>query len=193
MKDKKCKVILLLTENNTKIGRDNYTGNLMYCQDEPKCLIGYHICIIEINGKHKDGDYVLDVIDKRYEKFGEESCITKDHHLIIATTNPDLIKEGIASIDDKWLQEYCKNPVDEVLVEYEEYTPGIDDSGYGFPIGDTIIEPKLSSNGSIIIKSVVKDHDILSKLKEYFLNTPREQVLKDWEEAKKNAPKGKKS
>lgn len=31
--------------------------------------------------------------------------------------------------------------------------------------------------------------DILQKLKDYFANTPREEVLKGWEEAKRNAPK----
>ena len=32
--------------------------------------------------------------------------------------------------------------------------------------------------------------NILENLKKYFRETPREEVLKGWEEAKKNAPKG---
>lgn len=31
--------------------------------------------------------------------------------------------------------------------------------------------------------------DILEKLKQYFKDTPREEVLKAWKEAKENAPK----
>lgn len=33
-------------------------------------------------------------------------------------------------------------------------------------------------------------NDIIKKLKKYFKETPREKVLSDWSEAKKNAPKG---
>ena len=32
--------------------------------------------------------------------------------------------------------------------------------------------------------------NILEDLKKYFRETPRDQVLKDWAEAKKNSPKG---
>lgn len=39
-------------------------------------------------------------------------------------------------------------------------------------------------------ETVYGNNDILEKLKNYFATTPREQVLKDWADAKENSPKG---
>lgn len=79
---------------------------------------------------------------------------------IVASLNPDLIKEGIASIDNEWLQTYCKNPVDKVLVEFEEIT---NNTLIGLGIDSMNYKPKLSPNGSIIIKPIVDDWDEIFK------------------------------
>lgn len=51
----------------------------------------------------------------------------------------------------KYIEEYNKgNIITDVLVEYDSYTPGIDDSGYGFAIGKEIETIKVNSKDNTI-------------------------------------------
>lgn len=86
-------------------------------------------------------------------EFYKEQSIKK----IIASTNTDLIKEGIASINDYFIKQYCNNPTEEVLVEYEKTIGDKYIPGYNFDLpeaNEIVIKPKLSYNGSIIINPV---------------------------------------
>lgn len=196
--DKKCKVVLLSTENNTKVSKGNITGVLDYHQffSSREGIYSNHTyqhLYILSDDEAKKGDWVI--FNNEIYKISKTGILYNDDctlqtsnasiflnpkycKVIVATTNTDLLKEGVAKIEDKFIEEYCINPVESALVEYTGYY-----GENGLPAYDKI--PKLSSNDSIIIKP----DTITDKLKEYFKNTPREEVLRGWAEAKKNSAK----
>lgn len=89
---------------------------------------------------------------------------------IIAATDEKLIKEGIASIDDEFIREYCSNPVEEVKVEYKRVkTFELDNNSR--EMLDFVDKPKLSSNGSIIISP---EDGVPLKEETWLLNLNRE-------------------
>src|SRR5690606_31118234 len=125
------------------------------------------------NSNHSNGWYYVIDKDGNPNKFYSENGLYKYFgggyysngnavfRKVIATNNPDLIKEGIASIDDEFIKEYVKSPVEEVLVEYFNYKSFI-----GEDIDKKAIyteTPKLSSNGSIIIKPFTENWDDVFK------------------------------
>lgn len=89
-------------------------------------------------------------------EFYKEQSIKK----IIATTNPDLIKEGIPSIDGKFIKEYCNKPVDEVNVVYDKHSvKEFIDSLFQIPTPIMKGKLRLSPNGSIVIKPIEETWD----------------------------------
>jgi len=89
----------------------------------------------------------------------------RDWKKIILTTDQDLIKDGVQSINDEFLEWFVKNPsCDFVEIDKKQL-----DSHFEF------FEYKI-----IISK---EEPTMVDKLKEYFKNTPKERVQKDWEES----------
>lgn len=166
--EKKCKVVLLPTENKTRIhkAKDNRIicslGN--YSKDNFDFDSNQHLYILSDDEiKEEDWFYRKEIGFKEISLY-KAGIQLKNCKKVIATTNPNLIKEGVASIDDKFVKEYCNNPVEEVLVEYELYNT----KPNALPIyGKFDYKLKLSSNGSIIIKPVEETWD---DIEEEFLN-----------------------
>jgi hypothetical protein len=82
--------------------------------------------------------------------------------IIILTTDPDLIKDGVQAIDDDFLEWFVKNP----SCEEVEYVG--DDCYYEIIIPQE--EPKQSSN-------------FYEELKKHFENTPKDKLLEEWEKS----------
>lgn len=141
--EKKCKVVLLTADNKSNIHFDNIEINLTYT-DIPvhyynRMVESRHIYILS-DDEIKERDWIY-----KYVPVGQKPYISEIHKVIsidkkegiiefeehtvgigfckkiIATTNPDLIKEGIYSIDDEFIKEYCNNPVEEIIVNSDEY------------------------------------------------------------------------
>jgi hypothetical protein len=124
-----------------------------------------HIYITS-NEEIKDGEWVLNVMTLiRGEYFIEKATVNHNKSngwkKIILTTDLDLIKDGVQGIPD----EFFKNPT----CEFVEIDKKQLDSHFEF-FEYKIIIPK-------------EEPTMVDKLKEYFKNTPKEQVQKDWEES----------
>lgn len=175
--EKKCKVFLLKTDKETNIFKD--IGKLFYSELEAQTgksinsivdgLFMYILSYDEIKERDWVYEYVpvgqkpyISEIHKVISIDKKEGIIEFEEHTvgigfckkIIATTNPDLIKEGVSSIDNDFIKKYCNNTVDEVIVKYEE----IHDYNNQYEI-KRIYKPKISSNNSIIIKPVEETWD----------------------------------
>jgi len=108
--DKKVKVVMLATQNGSKIHKNNL-GNLYTTPNKASSVVStdHHIYLFEKNGNYEIGDYVFDVIDKIIVQVTEESCLTKDHHLIIASTDESLnLPRPSDSFIQKYIEEYNK-------------------------------------------------------------------------------------
>jgi hypothetical protein len=86
---------------------------------------------------------------------------------IILTTDQDLIKDGVQTIDDEFLEWFIKNP----SCVFVEINNVIDATEGLYKLKYKIIIPKEESK---------KPSNFYEKLKEYFKTTPREKVLEDW-------------
>lgn len=188
-KDTKIECKSLWQYNETVVIQDvkQYTTLNGSFRDIYTSFVPQHIYILS-DDEIKEGDWFIWDNDDSIQKavsdsqaytdcYGKGSfsinmcAIGKEAKKIIATTNPDLIKEGIASIDDEFIKQYCDNPIEEVNVEYE-YKENINERIYGksIVIGDVTNqreEPKLSSNGSIIIKPI---EETWEEVINYYLN-----------------------
>jgi hypothetical protein len=183
--EKKCKVELLPTNDKTRIHKDK-EGKLSYSlgaySKDNFNFHSYQYLYILSDDEIKEGDYRLDIFinnpkpikaDKNYK-----DSFTKK---IIATTNPDLIKEGVASIDDDFIKEYCNNPIEEVLVEYANYyiyRERVLINNNGVYEKEDNWKPKLSK-GSVIIKPIEETWDIA--LEEYNIYLKLYQVTNSTE------------
>ena len=125
---KEHSLYMLKTEDETFIGRDSLTGELCYLEDKPKCLVGYHLYVISDDEIEVEDWCVclseLDYPEEAIRKWvGTDSC--KSCRKIIATTNSVIVSYwGGATrfyyqIPKSFIGEYVNNPVDKVLVEYE--------------------------------------------------------------------------
>lgn len=218
--NKNCKVVLLPTKDLN--GLWSYKGRRLYYNQanfNDETETGYfHMYVLSEKADEKckfylDGDLVRPnvVPDKDYWK-------VRSYPEIIATTDKKLQKEGIASIDDDFIEWYCNNPVEEVLVVHGESAPtmyygGIDSRGdykYYCPKchsggsymgiineGDIPhcrkeeckdINLKLSSNGSIIISTEETWDDVLKKAN---MNSNYHKSWTDWLKENYEVPKKK--
>ena len=113
--EKKCKVVLLPTDKvfNKKLNKQLiiHNGNLQFCQNGQMMREGQpqHLYILS-DDEIKEGDWCI--YNNHFVKYSKPSN-SYFYKKIIATTNPDLIKEGIASIDDNFVKNYCNKPVEE--------------------------------------------------------------------------------
>jgi hypothetical protein len=95
---------------------------------------------------------------------------------IILTTDQDLIKDGVQSIDDDFLEWFVKNPSCEYIEVEKEYNEerivnGKDIGDYSYKIIIPKEEPK-------------QDNNFFESLKKYFKTTPHEEVMASWERSK---------
>lgn len=206
--EKKCKVVLLPTDKNE--GKGIYKSpvqNIMHYWDKRigNSYIPQHLYILSSDNM-KHGDWFIYTGEKlTYLRFCNkihEPWLYDNNHCnpdyrkasqkIIASTNTELIKEGIASIDDEFIKSYCDNPVEEVVVEYDFKSRKVytdENDAYGYDV--LIYYPKLSSNGSIIIKPVEETwEDIIEKLP-YPINIERRLDLWEWLKENYEVPKKK--
>jgi hypothetical protein len=127
--------------------------------------IPHHIYITE-DSEIKEGDWCyyengdLKGIHKVVNGQRPKTMILKK---IILTTDPDLTKDGVQSIDDTFLEWFVKNPSESV--EIRDYKLHFGSTIYKIIIPQE--EPKQSNN-------------FYEELKHYFETTPREKVLEDW-------------
>jgi len=114
----------------------------------------------------KPGDWYI-INGQGLSKYDGHFSLGIDCKKIILTTDQDLIKDGVQAIDDTFLEWFVKNPsCEEVEVEpdYDEIR------GDYYRIVILQEEPKQGNN-------------FYEELKHYFETTPREKVLKDWDES----------
>jgi len=160
--EKKCKVVLLPTDepsylfiiNKKKLSFTTIGGRV----HKTNIYQPQHLYILS-DDVIKEGDWYYEEFDGREIGLAGKDEV-KEAHLykkIIATTNLDLIKEGVLPINNKWLKEYCNNPVDEVLVEYYNPYEKLIGNKIGSNIGNFTLKEssfklKISSDGTIVIK-----------------------------------------
>jgi hypothetical protein len=96
---------------------------------------------------------------------------------IILTTDQELIKDGVQSIEEDFLQWFVKNPSCEEVVVKSQH---IDE--FGNYIDDCFHSKTDSYVYKIIIskEEIKQEPNFYEKLKEHFENTPREKILEDW-------------
>ncbi len=172
--EKKCKIVLLPTWiSNIYKSKE---GKLYYwASPDLETSIAQHLYIIS-DDNIKVGDWIYDSYDLIVYQILQFTSRNPHQKKIIATTDLVLIKEGIASIDDEFIKQYCNNPVEEVLVEYEanmSNNPYSNSTYEGIKHSIALkllkessgldIKPKLSSNGFIIIKPVEETWDDIFK------------------------------
>jgi hypothetical protein len=120
-----------------------------------------HIYITD-NSEIKENNWCLSKLNE-VVKFGKKFT-TSLYKKIILTTDDQLIQDGVQAIDDEFLEWFVKNPICEFVEVYNI-------KSVGYPYDEySIIVPE-------------EEPTMVDKLKEYFKNTPKEQVQKDWEES----------
>jgi hypothetical protein len=92
-------------------------GNLSRCHDTNpiKKELGNNMNIyITSDEQIKEGDYVINNLDKligkSIRKLNSGEIKDREYSKIILTTDVDLIKDGVQSIDDEFLEWFVKNP-----------------------------------------------------------------------------------
>jgi hypothetical protein len=101
---------------------------------------------------------------------------------IILTTDQDLIKDGVQSIDDEFLEWFLRNP-DCKYIEVQKILGCVDLDAICY-FGDTSCPNAphchKSSYKIVIPKRVEEKYDFFKEFKKYFENTPKEKILEDW-------------
>jgi hypothetical protein len=96
---------------------------------EPK---SYHNVYITSDEEIKEGDWHLNIVTNKISKYniGLLNPNRSNYKKIILTTDQDLIKDGVQSIDDTFLEWFVKNPsCEEVKIEGHIYK-GQDETEY---------------------------------------------------------------
>jgi hypothetical protein len=113
---------VLPTDKPSNITIRKRTGELVYdaepfTHDEYDVISNQHIYITN-NSDIKEGDWCLSKLNE-VVRFGKKFTASL-YKKIILTTDQDLIKDGVQSIDDEFLEWFVKNPSCE-RVEVEKY------------------------------------------------------------------------
>jgi hypothetical protein len=137
--------------------------------------------------KPKDGDWILSTKDNLLYKLDFKNNLINlffTDKKIILTTDQDLIKEGVQPIDDEFLEWFVKNPNCEE-VEVEKECCGQCDERLCEIRDLQREENKFNTFYKIVLlqKEPKQEPTMVDKLKEYFNNTSKEQVQKDWDES----------
>jgi hypothetical protein len=200
---KKAQVIMLPTTQDSRIFihdgklQSCYDGGAAVANDiDWKCQ---HLYIVS-DDKIKEGDWCLffwdgmkdgelGQIGSEPQRYFPENGHTLNRNLrkIIATTDTQLLVQGFTSKESKewksifelpqpsqsFIESYCKNPVDKVMVEYEsinltgDFTPN-----KILPSGSWVFRPKLTSNNELIISMVgLTAEDIIEQMGWNYENT----------------------
>lgn len=177
------KAILLPTEDKTILIKDKGKLEVIDFPQVAKTINsiveGFHFYITD-DSEIKEGDwYLIELfkIDGSSDGFHLEQCKTitdvwvngkgteKDpntRHIrnckkVIATTNTELIKDGVPQIPEEFIKQWVNNPQEDVLVEVEEKTVGFIDALKGKP--NYFHQIKTSSDNTVNLRFVVDDWD----------------------------------
>ncbi|MFW6225973.1 MAG: hypothetical protein ACOC3V_03365 [bacterium] len=178
---KRAKVVMLPTNEKAGTIWLNTKGQLLHTHvsDEYKELYKPQHLYILSDEKIKEGDWMLRLYDNTIHQatrgdvrlFNENKNGHKDDfRKIIATTDKFLcLPKPSDSFIQKYIEKYNEGKsITDVLVEYWTYTPGIDEDGYGFPVGHPITIPSVSTKDNTITIKKVKDswteEDVSTKL-----------------------------
>jgi hypothetical protein len=150
----------------------------------------YQHLYITTDDKIKDGDwYIIQGASPEgvYNTLPNGGVKKEFAKKIIATTDTQLLVQGFTSKKSKewksifelpqpsqsFIESYCKNPVDKVMVEYEsinltgDFTPN-----KILPSGSWVFRPKLTSNNELIISMVgLTAEDIIEQMGWNYENT----------------------
>jgi len=160
MKNIKCNVVMLTTENPSEIALDIknkwlYKGH--------KLSYNHQHLYITSSDEIKEGDYIYNIDTQSVLTTPQKSDFelkvinSKDHiKKIIASTNTELYKEKIDKIDLNFIEEYITeynkgNIIKEVNVEYDSILQFENNSGMFNKQLPNVDKPKLHSDGTIII------------------------------------------
>ncbi len=172
---KEARVILLPTDKaQSAIILDNATemlswSDMYFTQEDLKYANrkSYHLYIVD-DSEIKEGDWYYNSFVKEVWKCGGDIIsLSQANELtngergcfkVIATTNTQLSTKTEQAGDNAWhqqlpqlqqsfIEEWCKNPVDKVEVEYEEAL-----GASNFPLG--VFDLKLTSNNELIIHPI---------------------------------------
>lgn len=183
--EKKCKVVMLATEEKVDIGAPNW-----WLQGQKKLIINNLISNLYITSDDeiKDGDYCMSIninskLHKPFKCVNKEAFINpeflnsvdaKDVKKIIATTDKSLIPlfcktqtKNIPQISQSFINQYIEsynkgNVITEVTVEYEEYMKqGIFNKGDDTHYFDVKINPDNTINIKLIKDNYSREEVII--------------------------------
>jgi hypothetical protein len=102
--------------------------------------------------------------------------------LVIMTTDPDLIADGVQAIDDEFLEWFVKNPSCESIE--------VEDEGCQKWINPEELKPTKHKYIWISVYKIIipqeepkQSSNFYEDLKKHFENTPREKLLEEWEKS----------
>ena len=159
MKNIKCNVVMLTTENPSEIALDIknkwlYKGH--------KLSYNHQHLYITSSDEIKEGDWVIREFDNTIIKVNSQSDHKHyKHNKIIASTNTELIKDGVDKIGFSFIDDYIfeynnGNILKKVNVEYDsilqfENNPEMYGTGMFNKQLPNVDKPKLRPDGTIII------------------------------------------
>ena len=160
--------------------------------------------IISDNENINENDYIITKDDRLVQVSYLLSKDLEGASKVILTTNNLLIKDGVQSIDDDFLEWFVKNPSCEFVMTipdviglrdvfqptgkdlYKIIIPKEESTFYTKKCKCMMFEPNcytgMCKNCGGILKEETKPKTMLESLQEYFKNTPKEKVLEDWNE-----------
>ena len=174
-----AQVILLPTEGKSKLGFTSIKGDELTYGNE-RTAGAQHLYITD-DSKLKKGDWYLltrNGIPLAVEQFKHDYELPITDKKIIATTDPDLTKGKccgvhagqdcspdplhgcsnypknlVPQLQQSFIEAWCKNPVDKVMVEYEE-TFLNNSNKAELQHSEFVFKPKLTSNNELIISMI---------------------------------------
>lgn len=142
---KSCQVVVLPTNQKAVIGENALVyvnsplnpywgyGKVIYAEGMNVECTEHHLYILS-DDKIEVGDYVLDQdCSELFGPYEKTDFLIRDHKKVIASTDPTL---NLPTIPEQSIQDWCKNPVENVLVEYHHYKLIDPPEGwkYGYPM-----------------------------------------------------------
>lgn len=185
----KSKIVMLPTENKTNLAKDfldNFWFNRVFESDlkRSNAAVYQHLYLL-LDEDIEEGDWYIHPflgLIKNKDKINE--IFPK----VIATTNPELKRkvvgedyrmQWVSAISNEFLQQYVKNPVEEVLVEVIDNGYEVDMEGIG---GEDVgwfakWEIKTSPENNVSIRFIEEDWNSLGqKYKEWEGSNKEEKV-----------------
>lgn len=179
---KKHKLVILPTKDISKFGKIYENNSFHFYTNENKFLDNLaesqHLYILS-DDEIKKGDWYLDTFNNQRIKaneFSDHKHYGSSCKKIIATTDSKLHKEGIPNIPIEFLQEWVKNPQEEIKVEYVSYDKkvGSCSNGEGLIVGKNI-SVKITSNNTINCRLIEDSWDAINNHYNLYLTESRLQ------------------